>query len=73
MRIGIIGLPNSGKTTLFNVLTGGHVPTAAYAGGSFQVNTAVVHVPDSRVDDLSAMYRPKKTTYARVEYADIAG
>ena len=73
MRIGIIGLPNSGKTTIFNVLTGGHVPTAAYAGGTFQVNTAVVDVPDARVDTLSQMYQPKKTTHARVEYADIAG
>ncbi|MBE7551153.1 MAG: redox-regulated ATPase YchF [Anaerolineales bacterium] len=73
MRIGIIGLPNSGKTTLFNVLTGGHAPTTAYAGGAFQVHTAVVPVPDNRVDTLSKMYQPKKTTYARVEYADIAG
>jgi ribosome-binding ATPase len=73
MRIGIIGLPNSGKTTIFNVLTGGHAPTAAYTGGTFQVNTAVVSVPDERVEALTAMYHPKKTTPARVEYADIAG
>lgn len=73
MRIGIIGLPNSGKTTIFNVLTGGHAPTAAYTGGTFQVHTAVVNVPDSRVDALAKMYNPKKITHARVEYADIAG
>jgi GTP-binding protein YchF len=73
MRIGIIGLPNSGKTTIFNVLTGGSAPTAAYTGGTFQVNTAMVNVPDERVDVLSQMYAPKKTTRARVEYADIAG
>ena len=73
MRIGIIGLPNSGKTTIFNVLTGGSAPTAAYTGGTFQVNTAMVNVPDERVDRLTDMYAPKKTTYARVEYADIAG
>ena len=73
MRIGIIGLPNSGKTTVFNVLTGGSAPTTAYAGGSFQVNTAVVPVPDDRVDALSEMYDPQKTTYTRIEYADIAG
>jgi GTP-binding protein YchF len=73
MRIGIIGLPNSGKTTIFNVLTGGQAATTAYAGGSFQVNTAVVPVPDHRVDALSQMYQPQKTTYARIEYADIAG
>ncbi|MCB0192179.1 MAG: YchF family ATPase [Anaerolineae bacterium] len=73
MRIGIIGLPNCGKTTIFNVLTGGKAPTAGYTGGAFQVNTAVVPVPDTRIDVLSDMYQPKKTTYARVEYADIAG
>jgi len=73
MRIGIIGLPNSGKTTIFNVLTGGSASTAAYAGGTFQVNTAIVNVPDARVDALSKMYNPQKTVYARVEYADIAG
>ena len=73
MRIGIIGLPNAGKTTIFNVLTGGRAATTGYSGGTFQVNTAVVPVPDGRVDALSQMYQPKKTTYARVEYADIAG
>jgi GTP-binding protein YchF len=73
VRIGIIGLPNSGKTTIFNVLTGDRVPTAGYTGGTFLVHTATVSVPDERVDDLSQMYQPKKTTYARVEYADIAG
>jgi GTP-binding protein YchF len=73
MRIGIIGLPNSGKTTIFNVLTGGSAPTAAYTGGTFQVNTAMVNIPDDRVDVLTKMYSPKKTTRARVEYADIAG
>ncbi|MDM8530832.1 redox-regulated ATPase YchF [Anaerolineales bacterium HSG25] len=73
MRIGIIGLPNSGKTTLFNALTGGEAPTAAYSGGTFQVNTAVVSVPDDRVEVLADIYKPKKTTHAKVEYADIAG
>ena len=53
MRIGIIGLPNSGKTTIFNVLTGGSAPTAAYTGGTFQVNTAVVNVPDERLDKIA--------------------
>ncbi len=73
MRIGIIGLPNSGKTTLFNVLTGGHAPTTAYGGSAFQVHTGVVNVPDARVETLSAMYKPKKITHARMEYSDIAG
>ena len=65
MRVGIVGLPNSGKTTVFNVLSGGSAPTAAYTGGTFQVNTAVVLVPDERVDALSRMYQPKKTTNGR--------
>lgn len=72
MRLGIIGLPQSGKTTIFNALTRGDQPTVS-GGGRFEVHTAVVDVPDERVDRLSAMYKPKKTTYAKVTYADIAG
>lgn len=72
MRLGIIGLPQSGKTTLFNALTRGSVPTGMSAG-KFEVHTAVVDVPDGRVDTLSAMFKPKKTIYAKVTYADIAG
>lgn len=73
MHIGIIGLPGSGKTTIFNALTRGHVETAAFSTGRMEVHTAVVQVPDERVDRLAAMYRPKKTTYAQVQYKDIAG
>jgi GTP-binding protein YchF len=72
MRLGIIGLPQSGKTTLFNALTRGSQPTGA-ASGRIEVHTAVVDVPDPRVDRLSAMFKPKKTIYAKVTYADIAG
>jgi GTP-binding protein YchF len=72
MRLGIIGLPQSGKTTLFNALTRGAQPTGA-ASGRIEVHTAVVDVPDPRVDRLSAMFKPKKTIYAKVTYADIAG
>lgn len=72
MRLGIIGLPQSGKTTLFNALTRGSQPTGA-ASGKIEVHTAVVDVPDPRVDRLSAMFKPKKTIYAKVTYADIAG
>jgi GTP-binding protein YchF len=71
MRLGIIGLPQSGKTTLYNALTRGSVPTGA--GGKLGVHTAVVDVPDPRVDTLSAMFNPKKTIYTKVTYADIAG
>jgi ribosome-binding ATPase YchF (GTP1/OBG family) len=71
MRLGIIGLPQSGKTTLYNALTRGSVPTGA--GGKLEVHTAVVDVPDLRVDTLSGMFNPKKTIYTKVTYADIAG
>ncbi len=72
MRLGIIGLPQSGKTTVFNALTRGDQPTTM-SGGRFDVHTAVVDVPDPRVDRLSEMFRPQKTIYAKVTYADIAG
>jgi GTP-binding protein YchF len=72
MKLGIIGFPQSGKTTLFNALTRGNAPTTASAG-RIEVHTAVVDVPDPRVDQLSAMFKPKKTIYAKVTYADIAG
>ncbi|MDX9863640.1 MAG: GTPase, partial [Anaerolineaceae bacterium] len=72
MRLGIIGLPQSGKTTIFNALTGGNMPTGMVTG-KIEVHTAVVDVPDQRVDVLSGMFNPKKTIYAKVTYADIAG
>jgi GTP-binding protein YchF len=72
MRLGIIGLPGSGKTTVFNALTRGHQPLTT-SGGRFDVHTGVVDVPDARIDRLSAMFQPKKTIYAKVTYADIAG
>ena len=73
MQVGIIGLPNSGKTTIFNALTRSDTATAAFSSGQVEVHTAVVDVPDQRVDRLSAMFNPKKTTYAQVTYNDIAG
>jgi len=72
MRLGIFGLPQSGKTTLFNALTGSSTPTLPVAG-KIEVHTAVVDVPDPRVDRLSGMFNPKKTIFAKVTYADIAG
>lgn len=73
MKLGIIGLPSSGKTTVFNALTQGDAPTGQSMGGRFDVLTAVVDVPDERVDVLTKMFKPKKTTYAKVTYTDIAG
>lgn len=72
MQLGIIGLPQSGKTTLFNALTRGDVPTEI-SGGKVEVHTAVIDVPDARVGQLTAIFEPKKTIHAKVTYADIAG
>ncbi len=73
MRLGIIGLPNSSKTTIFNALTGLNRPTGAVSSGQLEVFNAVVNVPDDRVDKLIAMYEPKKYAYATVTFSDIAG
>src|SRR3954447_19880650 len=73
MRLGIIGLPNSGKTTIFNALTRSNRPTGAVSSGKMEVFTAVVPVPDERIDLLSKMYNPKKTIYATITYTDIGG
>ncbi len=67
----ITGLPYVGKTTLFNLLTGGHAATGAFAGAEGETNVGVAKVPDHRVDNLAAMYKPKKTTYAEVTYRDL--
>ncbi len=72
MKLGIIGFPQTGKTTLFNAVTCGHTPTTASAG-RVEVHTAVVDVPDPRVENLSALFKPRKTIHAKVTYADIAG
>jgi GTP-binding protein YchF len=72
MHLGIIGLPQSGKTTIFNVLTRGDQPVVT-RGGRFEVHTAVVDVPDPRLAQLSALFKPEKTIYSKVTYADIAG
>jgi GTP-binding protein YchF len=73
MQIGIIGLPNSTKTTIFNALTRSQAATAAFSTGQVETNTAIVEVPDPRVDRLSEMFHPRKTTRARIQYNDIAG
>lgn len=67
----ITGLPYVGKTTLFNLLTGGHAATGGFAGAEAETNVGVAKVPDVRVDRLSALYAPKKTTYAEVTYRDL--
>ncbi len=72
MQLGIIGLPQSGKTTVYKALTGDDV-AAEMSAGQMEVHTAVVDVPDVRVDKLCEMFKPKKIVRAKVTYADIAG
>jgi ribosome-binding ATPase len=73
MKIGLLGLPKSGKTTLFNLLTGASVATSRYDAGRAELHTGIARVPDPRVDRLSALFKPKKTTYATFEVVDLAG
>lgn len=72
MRIGIIGLPQSGKTTIYTALTGARAD-AGSGGRRGEPNLAVVRVPDARLDALVPMFKPKKTVYATVEFTDIGG
>jgi ribosome-binding ATPase len=72
MKIGLFGLPQSGKTTLFNALTGSNAAITAYAA-KVEPNISTVKVLDTRIDRLSQMYNPKKTIYATIEIVDIAG
>jgi hypothetical protein len=69
MKIGLVGFAGSGKTTVFNTMTGLHVP----AGFGGEVRLGSVKVPDERIDRLSAIFSPKKTTYAEMSFCDIPG
>lgn len=73
MKIGLIGLKKSGKTTIFNALTRAEVSTDAYSAVKLEPNMAVIEVTDARVTRLQAMYQPKKTTFASVELIDFVG
>jgi GTP-binding protein YchF len=73
VRLAITGLSNSGKTTIFNALTGQNIETTIYPTISGEPNYGVVKVPDQRVDKLAEIYKPKKITYATVEYIDYIG
>ena len=73
MKLGIVGLPNVGKYTLFNAITNAGVPADNYAFCTIDPNVGVVSVPDERLDWLSDFHQPKKTTPAVVEFVDIAG
>ena len=73
MKLGIVGLPNVGKSTLFNSITKAGVECANYPFCTIEPNVGVVAVPDERLDKLTQMYKPEKTTHAVIEFVDIAG
>ncbi len=73
MKLGVVGLPNVGKSTLFNAITQAGAEAANYPFCTIEPNTGVVAVPDRRLDVLTEMYHPKKTTPAAIEFVDIAG
>ncbi len=73
MKLGVVGLPNVGKSTLFNAITGAGAQAANYPFCTIEPNTGIVAVPDERLDRLAEIYHPKKVTPATVEFVDIAG
>ena len=73
MKLGIVGLPNVGKSTMFNSITKAGAECANYPFCTIEPNVGVVPVPDERLDELTKMYNPEKTTHAVIEFVDIAG
>ena len=73
MKLGIVGLPNVGKSTLFNAITNAGAQSANYPFCTIEPNVGMVAVPDKRLDKLAEMYQPEKYTPATIEFVDIAG
>lgn len=73
MKLGIVGLPNVGKSTLFNAITNAGAQSANYPFCTIEPNVGMVSVPDERLDKLAEMYAPDKFTPATIEFVDIAG
>ena len=73
MKLGIVGLPNVGKSTLFNAITNAGAASANYPFCTIEPNVGMVTVPDKRLDVLAEMYHPEKYTPAVIEFVDIAG
>jgi GTP-binding protein YchF len=72
MKVGIVGLPQVGKTTIFTLLTRGRVDTSSWGGGR-DAHIGIAEVPDPRLDRLAEIVKPRKTTYATIEYVDLPG
>ncbi len=73
MKAGIVGLPQVGKTTIFNLLTHGDVDTSSWGGGKGEAHIGVAQVPDERLERLAEIFKPKKVTHATIEYVDLPG
>src|ERR1700730_16568267 len=72
MKVGLVGFAGSGKTTIFNTLTGLTAEVGGY-GAREKANVGVIKVPDLRVDKLAEIFKPKKKTYAEISFVDVAG
>jgi hypothetical protein len=73
MELGIIGLPNVGKSTLFNALTSGHAPASNYPFCTIEPNIGIVEVPEERLERLGEIYKPQKLTHTTIRFLDVAG
>lgn len=73
MKIGLVGLPLVGKTTFFNLLTNAHAEISNFSSGKMAANIGSAKIPDSRIDFLAGMYKPKKITHAMIDFIDVPG
>lgn len=73
MKVGIVGLPLVGKSTIFNLLTHGHVDTSSWGGGKGEAHIGIAQVPDPKLERLAEIFKPKRVAFATVEYVDLPG
>lgn len=73
MKIGIVGLPNAGKTTIFNALCAGHAKVEKYPFTTIEPNVGTVNVPDKRLEDIAGIYKPERVVHTTINFLDVAG